>query len=895
MNDQRPDPDRLLAELARTDARAGRGRLKIFFGACAGVGKTFAMLSAARQKHAEGADVLVGIVETHGRSDTAALLDGLPMQARRTLAYRGRLLDEFDLDGVLARQPAVVVVDELAHTNVEGSRHRKRWQDVDELLAHGIDVWTALNVQHLESLNDIVGSITGIRVTETVPDHVFEQADEVTLVDLSPEELQARLKAGKVYLGDAAAQATENFFRTGNLIALRELALRRTADRVDAQMRAWRADRAIAHVWPTRQRLIVCVGPGSDGEALVRHAARTAADLQAEWIALSVDTPDLAGEAPARRAMRLRALRLASSLGAEVCTLSASDVGDAIARFAVSRNANKLLLGRTRRLPWRRVLRPSLLDELAAAGHGLELIVVGLNPLHAADDNTAGRAMPIAWRGYVWALGACTATTLLAGALMAVFDLANIVMLYLLAVVGVALRFGRGPGAAAACLSVASFDLFFVPPRLTFTVNDTQYLFTFGLMLMVALAIGQLAAKLKFDAVAASVREQRAAQLAELSRALSAALSVEQIVDTAQARLAGMFQARVQVLLPDADGKVHAVGSAEEAPALEPSELAVAQWAFDHASPAGKGTATLPAAAARYLPLRAPMRVRGVLGIAAQVPDSLFEPDAARTLDSCLVQIAQTLERVHYVNVAQDALVSMESERLRNSLLASVSHDLRTPLTGLLGMADTLAERPAREPAEQQMVRDMREATHRLVSQVGNLLDMARLQTGKVALRRDWHAIEETVETATRQLAPALSKHRLVVSLPPELPLCEFDPVLIERVLVNLLDNAVKHTPVGTLIRITAHTDTDGLCLCVEDDGPGLPPGPSERLFDKFERGHGESSAPGVGLGLSICRAIVEAHGGSIRAQTRAAGGASFCLTLPLGEAPTVTDLDTAA
>lgn len=866
---------------------ASRGRLKIFFGACAGVGKTYAMLSAARSRLAEGEDVLVGVVETHGRSETASLLEGLPLLPRREVLYRDRILSEFDLDAALARKPALIVVDELAHTNIEGSRHRKRWQDVEELLAAGINVWTALNVQHLESLNDVVGSITSIRVQETVPDQIYEHADEVALIDLPPEELQSRLKAGKVYLGEAADRAADNFFRTGNLIALRELALRRTADRVDAQMRAYRADRAIERVWQTRDRLVVCIGPGAGGEKLVRNAARMANHLQAEWIALSVETPDMAGESVARRSLRVRALKLAASLGAGVCTLPAVDAAEALVRFAVSRNAGTLVLGRARRGAWRRLLRPSLLDRLAAIEHELELVVVGV-PRRQEEREESMRRMPKNWQGYLWAVGLCALTTGLAGMLLSVFDLANVVMVFLLAVVGVSLRFGRGPGALAACISVAAFDFFFVPPRLTFTVNDTQYVFTFILMLAVALIIGQLAAKLKFDATSAIARERRSVAQAELSRALSAALSTEQIVEIALQNLASMYEARLSVLLPDSNGHIRPAHD----PATDFADLAVAQWVYEHDQMAGLGTPTLPATNARYLPLRAPMRVRGVLGILPGKDFDFDEPETARELEASIAQIAQALERVHYVEVAQEALVTMESERLRNSLLAAVSHDLRTPLTGLIGMADTLAARQQASAEERGMVLGIRDTAHRLVALVTNLLDMARLQTGRIELKRDWCAIEEVVETATRQLALALGSHPLKTFFAPELPLCEFDPVLIERVLVNLLDNAAKFTPAGSPIRIACDHTEGMLQVSVDDEGPGLPEGAEERLFNKFERGENESAQPGVGLGLAICRAIVNAHGGSIHARNRARGGASFSFTLPLGYPPSTENIE---
>ncbi len=885
MSDQRPDPDRLLAAIERDTQQAARGHLKIFFGACAGVGKTYAMLAAAKARLADGGEVLIGLVETHRRADTAAMLADLLQLPRRKIAYRSRELEEFDLDAALAAKPALIVVDELAHTNVEGSRHRKRWQDVEELLAAGIDVWTALNVQHLESLNDVVGRITGIRVAETVPDRIFERADEVAVVDLPVAELQARITAGKVYLGESANRAVDNFFRTGNLIALRELALRRTADRVDAQMQAWREDRAIKHVWQTRSRLIVCIGPKDDGEMLVRAAARMATRLQAEWIALTVETPAQAGADESSRTARVAALKLAGSLGAEVCTLDAADAAEAIVRFAVNRNADKLIVGHSRRFGWRRLWRPALLDQLIRHESVPEIVVVGLEPA-AAHSQRSSRAMPFAWQGYLWAVAACILTTVVAALLLSVFDLANVVMVFLLAVVAVSLRFGRGPGALAAFLAVFALDFFFVPPRFTLRVQDTQYFFTFVLMLGVALVLGQLAARLKFEALSSSRREHQSQQQAELSRVLSAALTTEQIIELALPRLAGLFNAQVAMLLPDAQEHLHAVAGAQDAFA----DQAVAEWVFAHQQSAGFGTATLPAARARYLPLRASMRVRGVIGVRPLPGCDLDAPEMQRQIDLCLAQVAQALERVHYVEVAQEALVSMESERLRNSLLAAVSHDLRTPLTGLIGMADMLAARPGHGVEETAMIEGMRETAHRLVAQVTNLLDMARLQTGHVELRLEWCAIDESIETATRALAAPLATHTLVLDVAADVPLVRFDAVLIERVLVNLLDNACKYTPPASLLHIRVRRTDGNLAVAVEDDGPGLPAGNAERLFEKFERGHSETTQGGVGLGLAICRAIVRAHGGEIHADNLPGGGAAFRFTLPAAELPPEED-----
>ncbi len=886
MTNIRPDPDRLLEAVLREEARERRGRLKIFFGACAGVGKTYAMLSAARQHRAEGIEILIGIVETHGRAETAALLEGFPLLPSRKVEYRGRTLAEFDLDAALALKPQLILVDELAHNNIEGSRHRKRWQDVGELLAAGSDVYTTLNVQHLESLNDVVGSITRIRVAETVPDHVFDAADEVTLVDLPPDDLLERLKEGKVYLPEQATHAAANFFRKGNLIALRELALRRTADRVDAQMRAYRADQSIHHVWQAKERLIVCVGPATDNEALVRATARLAAKLHADWIAVYVETPALQRQPRAERSRILDALKLAGELGAETMTLSGADAAATLSAYAVSRNAGKLVLGQPRRRPlWKQLLRPSLADQLVAATRELDVFLIRL-------DTTPSLPVPprvmmaTDWHGYLWAIGICAATTALAALLLSVFDLANVVMVFLLAVVGVALRFGRGPGALAAFLSVAAFDFFFVPPKFTFTVGNAQYLFTFALMLVVALTIGQLAAKLKFEARVAQSRERRTAELAALARELSGALTTAQIIDIANRRLEAIFQSCNAVLLPDSHEQVREPHIEQKAVRLTGADLAVAQWVYDHQQPAGLGTTTLPAATARYLPLKAPMRTRGVLAFQPADAALLDEPEEMQLLDACVAQIALAIERVHYVEVAQDALVTMESERLRNSLLSAISHDLRTPLTALVGLADALTAERLADDSRRELAVAIRDKAQRLTALVTNLLEMARLQAGTVQLNRDWHAIEEVVGSALRQMTEPLARHRVITEIPPDTPLCEFDPVLIERVLVNLFDNAAKYTPPGSTLTVKATYDAQWLQVAVEDDGPGLPAGQEEKLFEKFERGAAESAKPGVGLGLAICRAILNAHGGEIHAENRAEGGARFVFRLPLGTAP---------
>lgn len=880
MNDTRPDPDRLLAEVADEQRQTARGKLRIFFGACPGVGKTYAMLQALQQLQSEGKHVLLGVAETHGRAETARLLAGLPHLPLRELEYRGHVLRELDIDAALAARPDLVAVDELAHSNVEGSRHRKRWQDVEELLGAGIDVYTTLNVQHLESLNDIVGRITGVRVRETVPDHVFDRADDVLVVDLPADELLKRLADGKIYLPKVAERARGRFFRKGNLIALRELALRRAADRVDMQMRDYRRTRAIEAVWPTRERLLVGIAGTADDERLVREAARLARKLEADWIAAHVDVPQK--QAGAARQRAAQTLALAASLGADTVTLSATtEVASALVACARARNVNRIVLGLRPRQP-RRFWHRSTVDRIGGAHPDLGLVVMAASVDHERVVRSPPPGSRIVWPPYGWATFACLAATALASPLLRVFDLANVVMVFLLTVAIVALRWGRGPGAWAAFVAVACFDFFFVPPRLSMSVSDTQYVFTFGLMLAVALIIGQLTARLRREARIAGARERRAVALAELAHALSAALTAEQIEEIALHNFKGYFQAGVGLALPDAEDRVRAVRS--NAISMDES---IAQWVYDHAQAAGAGTDTLAAARARYLPLKAPMRVRGVLALEFAPEGALLEPDEQRLLEACCNQLALALERVHFVEVAQNTLVAIEGERMRNTLLSAMSHDLRTPLTTILGAAQAVAPQVRGQSAE-ALVASIDEQAQAMLRLIENLLDLARLQSRGVELTRQWHSLEELLGIALRELREPLRAHPVSVNIPADFPLLEVDATLMERVLVNLLDNAAKHTPGGTPIEVRARHEGGNALIEVSDSGPGLPPVAVDKLFDPFERGRRESAVAGAGLGLALARRIVQAHGGKIEARQRHPHGAVFVVTLPASPPPEV-------
>ena len=887
MNNMRPDPDLLLQRLNADDALSKRGQLKIFFGASAGVGKTYAMLSAARNAQAQNIPLVVGIVETHGRSETQEMSNDLPRLPMKEIKHRGRTLHEFDIDAALAfgaeHPDGLVLVDELAHSNAPGCRHPKRWQDVNELLDAGINVWTTMNVQHLESLNDIVSGITGIRVWETVPDRIFDAANEVVVVDLPPDELLVRLKQGKVYLPQQAELATMNFFRKGNLLALRELALRRTADRVDGEMQAYRLRSSAASVWPNRESLLACVGNGEQDEKVIRSCARLAAQLDVSWHAVYVEVPTPRGMHEQQRNHVLRTLKLAQDLGATTAMMSATAAAPALIRYAREHNLSRLVVGRSSKR-WRWPGEHTLGEAIEDEADDLDVLHVSYsktNPPRPFTHHTHVAPAGANWSGYVAALIICGLTTLVATPLRDVFELTNIVMMFLLAVVVVSLRYGRGPAVLAAFVGVGMFDFFFVTPLYTFVVSDAQYLFTFAVMLVVALVIGQLTAGLKLQAEAAMERERRVRGLYEMSRDLSAALVVEQIADIGVRFLAMEFGAKSALLVADEQDQLQVMpGATAEV------DMGLVLWAFEHGASAGRDTDTLPGNKFLALPLKATMRLRGVLSI-DPTGIGLLTPEHRRMLDTCASLLAISIERIHYIDVAQKTTVQMESEQLRNSLLSAISHDLRTPLASMVGLADTLQlMNPPPTGEQQELVQAMRHSALRMSELVNNLLDMARLESGAVRLNRQWQPFEEVLGSALAACASIRESRSLQIHLAPDLPLLHLDAVLIERVLVNLLENAIKYTPAHTPIEIEAHVEDNTVIVTIDDNGPGLPRGREDAIFEKFERGKKESATPGVGLGLAICRAIMQAHGGTIRGETRETGGARFILILPRGKPP---------
>jgi two-component system sensor histidine kinase KdpD len=825
--------------------------------------------------------VLVGWVETHGRPETQALLAGLPVLPPRETVHRGAALRELDLDAALARRPALLLVDELAHTNAPGARHAKRWQDVTELLDAGIDVHTTLNVQHLESLNDVVTQITGVVVRETVPDALFDQADEVELVDLPAEELRQRLREGKVYIGDQAVRAVEHFFRAGNLIALRELALRRTAERVDAQMQAYRLDHAIARAWPAAERLIVGVSASPLSPRMVRAAGRMARGLRAEWLAVHVETPATLRQSPADRERVIQTLRLAESLGAESVTLQGARVEEELLAYARRRNVGTLLVGKPTRRRWRDRLGRSLLDDLVRRSGDVDVYVISGEEGPPRPAAVPGPPVGVDWRGHAWALLAVALATAIAWVMFPYFELADLIMVYLSAIILVASRLGRAPSLLASLASVAAFDFCFIPPYLTFAVSDVRHAVTFAVMLVTGVVLSNLTARIRQQATAARERERRTAVLHALARELASSRDSDQLAAAGVRHLGEAFGTRAAVLVPEDGRLVARAGALPQDP--DQREVAVSRWVFDHGQMAGAGTATLPGASALYLPLPGSQGPVGVLAITPPGGVALRSPEQLHFLEAFASQIAVALERTRLATAARQAEVQVEAERLRTALLSAVSHDLRTPLAGISGAASSLlAPGPALGPeARDELLRTIHEEAERLNRLVGNLLHATRLQAGAVEVRKDWHPLEEIVGAALGRAEGLLAGRPVAVSLAPELPLVPLDGVLVEQVLVNLVENALRHAPGPAPIEVTAWPGADSVTVEVADRGPGLPAGAEARIFESFVRDPAGRGTGGAGLGLTVCRGIVEAHGGRIWAEARPGGGLAVRFTLP--------------
>ena len=890
--DHRPNPDELLKRVEAEEQRAKRGKLTIFFGAAPGVGKTYTMLEIARaEMEREKRDVVVGIVETHGRYETGALTLGLELLPRRKLGYRGVELEELDLDAALARRPDVLLVDELAHTNAEGCRHAKRWQDVEELLDAGIDVFTTLNVQHVESLNDVIAKITGVIVRETVPDSILEGAAAIKLVDLPPEELLERLREGKVYVSAQAQRALEHFFRKGNLIALRELALRHTAERVDAEMLAYRRAQGIEQTWATSEQILVAVSPSPYSARLVRAARRMATALHAKWFAVHVQAASARRLSPAAAARLSHNLRLAEQLGAEVVTLSAENPSEELVRFAREHNVSKIVIGKPLALrPWER-LGGSFVDRMVRLTGDIDVFVTAGDAEDGENAPEKPAQTSVHVPSYVAALGATALSSSVAWFLFGRGQIADVVMVYLLGVVMVSARVGLAPSLLAALTSVAAFDFLFIPPYLTFEFEDLRHGVTFGVMFLVAVVISGLTQRVRNQAAAWREREGRTAALYALSRELSGARDAEQVVRVAAEHLERVFDSQVEVFLPGLDGRLARVHASTDFPDPGDRELSVAQWVWSHSEEAGLGTSTLPGGKVLYVPLVASGGIAGVLGLCPQDPAGFSELERRRQVDAFAAQLAMATERARLAEETERARRQIEAEQLRSSLLSSVSHDLRTPLAVITGAAGTLVADPSHlgDAGRRELLQTILDEAERLSRLIRNLLDMTRLESGAVTVKKEWIPVDELVGAALGRMEARLAGRDIRLALEPELPLVPCDAILVEQALINLLENAIKYG--ADPIEIRATPQPGEIVFEVADRGPGVPVGQETRIFDKFQRAGAEARAGGVGLGLAICRAIALAHGGRIWVHHREAGGAAFRFALPIeGQPPALIE-----
>ncbi len=886
MTDARPDPDELLAQVQAEEAHARRGSLKVFFGYAAGVGKTYLMLENAQRAKSQGRDVVVGYVEPHGRAETEALLAGLETLPLRESEYRGVVLREFDVDAALARRPDLLLVDELAHTNADGCRHEKRWQDVEELLEAGINVWTTLNVQHIESLNDVIGQITGVTVRETVPDRVFDLADDLELVDITPEELLGRLKGGKVYVPEQAQRAIQSFFQKSNLSALRELSLRQAARRIHTDVESARREKAAAQPWATGERLLVCVGPSPTTARVIRTARRMAAALDAPWLAVSIDLTGEPSSNPGRHQVTQH-IRLAERLGAETVTLAGQDVAATILDYARSRNVTKILVGKTNQPRWRRLLFSTVVDDILDQSHEIDVYVIHGEAEQPAPTPTRPRKTLAARMSYLSACGPIAVAGCLAYGLRR-FQIAdseaNTVMLFIAGVAWTAYRHGRGPAVLSSLLAVLVFDFLFVPPIGTFAVADTQYVVTFVVMLTIGLVIGSLTSRLRAQVNSTRQRERRTSALYELGKQLSALYGNVFLVSAAGTRIADMVGGEVAIYLRQSSKAPDLAFGHDSSIAKHALSLPVAQWVIDHDQLAGAGTNTLPNAVALFFPLTGSQGTQGVIAIRVPDAERLLDPDIRRLLEACANQLALALERDQLTIDAADARVQAEAEQLRSSLLSGVSHDLKTPLAAIAGASSSLLEATSLdEITRRQLLETIGDEAARLHRLLENLLQMSKLEAGAATPNCQWHVLEELVGSALHRTRTELSRHRVTIHLPPDLPLLFVDGLLLEQVFVNLLENAGRYTPEGTLVTIRAAVDSQHLRIAVADNGPGIPSGSEERVFEKFYRASPTSDGGrGSGLGLAICRAVIKSHNGNIQASNLPGGGVEFVIQLPL-------------
>jgi len=898
MNEGRPDPDRLLAAISASEERQRRGRLKIFLGATAGVGKTYAMLSEAKTLRSQGVDVVIGLLETHGRAETAALAEGLERLPLKDVAYRDKTFQEFDLDAALARRPALLLVDELAHTNIPGLRHQKRWQDVAELVAAGTNVYTTVNVQHLESLNDQITRLTGVQVWETVPDGVIAAADDVELVDIPPDEVLARLRAGKIYHGVHAERAANHFFKRTNLFALRELALRETAARVDSDLQALRRGEGRAEPARVAERVLVCVGADDMAPVVVRSAARLAAAIRAPWIALYVETPRLSHLPSEARERVLATLKIAEQLGADTVTLGSTEIARTILEFAKSRGITRIVIGKPTRQHWLRRLAGSLVDVLVTNAEGFEVHLVAQPPAGHVMVNRGVAAIVtglapdykwrVRWRRFPIAAVVVAAATIVALPLYPTVPAAGVVMLYQLAVVLVGLNLGRAPAALAALLSGLAFNFFFTEPRYSLRIDFAGDVLTFVALLVVGLLIGELAARTRRQTRIALQREDRAVALAEFAETLSGLQTVEQIAEAACNSIGAAFNADIAFLIPTNAAPLASIRTPGMSRPLSTFDESLARWVLDRGESAGVGTDTLPSGEVHYVPARTASSTLAVLALRPASLRRLLLPEPRRALEAYARQVAIACERLRLVHQAREAELAVQAEDLRNALLSGLSHDLRTPLAAIVGSASALLEneRALATPAARDLVGTICEEGARMSRMTSDLLDMARLTSGRAKIRKEWIPLAEMIGSVRNRLSIVLREREVTVLVPADLPLLHVDGRLFEQLLQNYLENAARYSPSRTPVEITAEADEREIRVCVLDRGPGVPTTDRERIFEKFYRGVAEPAQGGVGLGLALCRAIAALHDGRVWVDDRPGGGAAFGVAVPREDAP---------
>jgi two-component system, OmpR family, sensor histidine kinase KdpD len=868
----RPSPEALLAAAKQES----RGRLKIFLGAAPGVGKTYEMLLSAQAKRREGVDVVVGIVEPHGRRETEALVEGLEVIPRLQVEYKGHLLAEMDLDAILKRRPQLVLVDELAHSNAPGTRHPKRYMDVDELIAAGIDVFTTLNIQHVESLNDVIARITRIRVRETVPDQALDEADDIEVIDLAPEDLIKRLREGKVYVPQQAERAVRHYFSPGNLTALRELALRRTAQRVDEQLLSHMRAHAIAGPWPAGERALVCVSEAPSTAGLIRYAKRAADRLQLPWTALYVETARTQRLSDAERDRVADHLRLAERLGGSTITIPGRNIIEEILAYARANNITQIIIGKSDRPRWFEMIHGSVVHDLVRRTGDISVHVISADDKDAVPPKrveTRPEVEPLPIEHYVGsavAVGIALGIGLLLRKFIAV---PSISLVFLTAVLASAIAWGLWPALFAAVTSVLTYNFFFLPPLYTFSVGDPENLVALFFFLLVAIIVSNVSAAARRQIMAARSRAKTTAELYAFSRKIAGIGGLDDLLWATAYQISSMLNVRTVLLMPVGNGEGIEVASGyPPEDRLDDADMAAARWTWDHNRPAGRGADTLPGGKRLFLPLRTGSGPVGVIGIDRDAPGPLLTPDERRLLDALCDQAAVAIERISLAKGLDEARVLAETERLRAALLTSISHDLRTPLATILGTVSSLRSYPEKYGAAErdQLLATLEDEAERLNRFVANLLDMTRLESGAVELRLELLDVGEIIGAALQRAGGVLADRQVEVTVPPGLPMLRLDAVLFDQVLFNLLDNAAKYSPPGSRIDVRAMGYGELVEIEVVDEGPGIPPEDLERIFDKFYRVHAQDRRrAGTGLGLAICRGFVEAQGGWIVARNR--------------------------